>query len=294
MKKLTFIKKAAIKKLILLGIAVLITSVYTSSFAQDTEETPDYPVRNPFETGTLIDNQTPLTPYKGMIEFQIYHRFGTVKNGISDLYGIYAPSNIRLGLNYGVTDKIMVGIGTTKDYKLQDIQWKYNFLQQTRSGKVPVFLTYYGNMVIDARADENFGPTDNYLFIHRISYFSQLILARKFNDIFTFQIAPECVYYNAVDPGMKNFNAGLSLGGRAKVLPSTSIIVEYDQPFTSTDVNNPKPNLGFGVEIGTGTHAFQIFMANYSQIINQRNLVYNTNDFTDGDLALGFNITVRF
>jgi len=273
MKKLTFIKKAAIKKLILLGIAVLITSVYTSSFAQDTEETPDYPVRNPFETGTLIDNQTPLTPYKGMIEFQIYHRFGTVKNGISDLYGIYAPSNIRLGLNYGVTDKIMVGIGTTKDYKLQDIQWKYNFLQQTRSGKVPVFLTYYGNMVIDARADENFGPTDNYLFIHRISYFSQLILARKFNDIFTFQIAPECVYYNAVDPGMKNFNAGLSLGGRARVLPSTSIIVEYDQPFTSTDVNNPKPNLGFGVEIGTGTHAFQIFMANYSQIINQRNLV---------------------
>ena len=56
----------------------------------------------------------------------------------------------------------------------------------------------------------------------------------------------------------------------------------------------PKPNLALGWEINTATHTFQVFAANYSQIINQRNLVFNTNDFAKGKYLIGFNITVRF
>jgi hypothetical protein len=52
----------------------------------------------------------------------------------------------------------------------------------------------------------------------------------------------------------------------------------------------PKPNLAFGWEIGTGTHTFQLFVTKYNQIINQRNLVFNTN----GKYLVGFNVTVRF
>jgi hypothetical protein len=40
--------------------------------------------------------------------------------------------------------------GTTQDYKLQDLEWKYAILQQTRSNSMPVSLSYYGNMVIEA------------------------------------------------------------------------------------------------------------------------------------------------
>ena len=104
--------------------------------AQDQEASKDLPVDAPFETAILIDNQTVATPYKGGLEFNIHHRFGIVKNGITDIFGIYAPSNIRLGFNYGLTDKLMLGIGLTKDPKnLIDIQWKYAILQQTQSGK---------------------------------------------------------------------------------------------------------------------------------------------------------------
>jgi hypothetical protein len=74
-----------------------------------------------------------------------------------------------------------------------------------------------------------------------------------------------------------------------------ALILEYDQLLTKQDLEvQPKPNLSIGWEIGTATHTFQIFVANYSQIINQRNLVFNTNNFADGEYLVGFNITVRF
>jgi hypothetical protein len=275
--------------IILLIFPTLIT------IAQETEPATDLPVDAPWATATLIDNQTVVSPYKGGLEFEIHHRFGLMKNGISDLFGIYASSNIRLGFNYGITDRLMLGAGTTKDYKLQDLQWKYAVLQQTQSGRIPVSVSYYGNAVIDARAEDAFGPTEQYSWMHRFSYFSQLIVSRMLNDRFSLQVAPGFIYYNAVDEGYKNANFSIHAGGRAKIVGYNSIIVEYDQLLTKQDIETqPKPNLSIGYEISTGTHAFQLFVANYSQIINQRNLMYNTNDFSNGDFLVGFNITVRF
>jgi hypothetical protein len=271
--------------------------IFSGSFAiaQD-QPAADALADAPFEAATLIDNQTVVGPYKGGLEFQIHHRFGTVKNGITDIFGIYAASNIRLGLNYGISEKLMVGAGTTKDYKLQDFQWKYALLQQTQSGKMPVSVSYYGNVVLDARPKESFGPSDKYKYIHRFSYFSQVIVSKRFNDIFSFQVAPGFLYFNSVaqDDSLKNANFSIHAGGRAKVVGNSSIIFEYDQLLTQQDLRQPKPNLSIGYEIGTGTHAFQVFVANYSGIINQRNLLYNSNDFAKGGFLVGFNITVRF
>ncbi len=275
----------------LLSLIVLFCMSFTV-FGQEAEE--DLPVDATFETSVLIDNHTVATPYKGGKEFIIYHRFGTVKNGITDIFGIYAPSNIKLGFNYGVTDNLMVGVGSTKDYKLQDLQWKYAILKQTQSGRIPVSLSYYGNAVLDARADDAFGPADQYKAIHRFSYFTQLIVARRFNDVFSVQAAPGFIYYNAVEQGLNNANFSIHAGARAKIFGYNSLMLEYDQILTKQDAFEPKPNVSFGYEIVTGTHSFQLFVANYSQIINQRNLLYNTNDFTKGDFLVGFNITVRF
>jgi hypothetical protein len=280
---------------------LLLSTFMVSVSAQDETKPEDKskPVRFTFGTGVLIDNQTVATPYKGGLELQIHHRFSLIEN-YHNLFGIYGAANTRLGLNYGITDRLMLGAGTTKDYKLQDIQWKYLILQQTEDNSMPVSLSYYGNMVIDLRKEEAFGPVDRYRDIHRLSYFNQLILARKFNDIFSFQIAPSVIYINAVpqytnESKYKNLNFGLSAGGKLTVFGSQSIIFEYDQLLTKQDLDvQPKPNLSLGWEVGTATHTFQVFAANYSQIIGQRNLVFNTNDFAKGEFLFGFNITVRF
>ena len=157
-------------------------------------------------------------------------------------------------------------------------------------------------MVLDARADENFGPEASYRFIHRFSYFTQLIAARKMSEKLSLQVAPYLAYFNSVpvysdSTGYKNLNLGFSAGGRYNVTGNHSLLLEYDQLLTKQDLadeDHPKPNLSLGWEINTGTHAFQIFVANYSNIINQYNLLFNSNDFADGEFLVGFNITVRF
>ena len=113
-------------------------------------------------------------------------------------------------------------------------------------------------------------------------------------------MAPSVIYFNAVpqysnESSYKNLNFGVSAGGRANLFGSHSLIFEYDQLLTKQDLDEqPKPSLSLGWEIGTATHSFQVFVTNYSNIINQYNLLYNTNDLTDWEYLVGFNITVRF
>ena len=278
---------------------VLILSLFLSPlFAQEESKALEEskPVRFTFGTTILIDNHTVATPYKGGLELEIHHRFSLIEN-IHNLYGIYGAANTRLGLNYGITDRLMIGAGTTKDYKLQDIQWKYLILQQTEDNSMPVSLSYYGNIVADLRKEEEFGPSESFKQMHRLSYFTQLIVARKINEMFSVQVAPSMAYFNSVPlnadttAGYKNLNLGFSAGARANLFGSHSLLLEYDQLLTKQDPDEKtEPNLSLGWEINTATHTFQIFVANYSQIINQRNLVFNSNN----DYLVGFNITVRF
>lgn len=281
---------------------VLILSAFLSPlFGQDTVQVQNVskPVRLTFGTGILIENQTVATPYKGGIELEIHHRFSIIEN-IHNLYGIYGSANTRIGLNYGITNKLMVGLGTTKDYQLQDVQMKYLLLQQTEDNKIPFSVSFYANMVADLRKEEVFGPADSYRDIHRLSYFSQLIVAHKINKMISVQVAPSMAYFNSVPrtsdtTGYKNMNFGLSAGLRANLFGAHSLILEYDQLLTRQELDvQPKPNFAFGWEIGTGSHTFQIFATNYNQIISQRNLVFNTNYFRGGGYLIGFNITVRF
>jgi hypothetical protein len=286
------------KILILLTLSLSMVSLFAQ---QDSlKVATSKPVRFTFGTTTLIDMNTTETPYKGGLQLEIHHRFSLIEN-YHNLFGIYGSANTRLGLNYGITDKIMVGLGTTKDNKLQDIQWKYLILQQTEDNRIPVSLSYYGNMVLDLRKEEEFGPADSFRQIHRLSYFTQLIVARKINEVFSVEVAPSLAYFNSVPQnvdstrGYKNLNIGISAGARANVFGSHSVIVEYDQLLTKQDISvQPKPNISLGWEVNTATHTFQIFAANYSQIINQRNMVFNTNDFKKSQWLVGFNIHVRF
>jgi len=272
-------------------IALTLSLFIAPLFAQEESAA----VSNTFATSTLIDNQTVAIPFKGSMELQIQHRFSPIEN-IKNLFGIYGSANTRLSLNYGVGDRLMIGAGTSKDYKLSDIQWKYIILQQKEDNSMPFTLAYYGNITADLRKSDNFGPEANFKEMHRLSYFTQLILARKFGEKFSLQVAPSLAYFNTVQyidetNGYKNLNFGLSAGARYNMFGNHSLMVEYDQLLTKQDlVKQPKPNVAFGWEINTGTHAFQVFVTKYSLLNNQYNLLYTSSS----DYMVGFNITVRF
>lgn len=282
-----------------LAVILLLCLVTGSVFAQETKEKAQTkkvkPVKATFGSVWLIDNQTVMVPIKGTLEFDIQHRFGVVNNGSKDLWGFFAPSNIRLGLNYAPIKKLFVGAGITKERMQIDLNAKYAIVEQT-AGKIPVSVSWYANMVIDARNKSNFREG-----VHRLSYFNQLLIARKITEKFSAQVAPSFSWFNNVEAyvdnkgniqkKMKNGHLAISVLGRYKVTGKTSIIAGYDQPLTQHTTNNPHPNICFGIETTTSSHAFQVFAGNYYGIVPQSNNVYNQNDHRDGQFVIGFNMT---
>lgn len=281
------------KKLIL-GMLIFLFGL-SAAYAQEEE---DKPVRSPFASGILIDNFTSVIPVKNTFEWRIQHRFGTMDNGISDIYGLYAPgANIRLGFNYSLRDNLVVGYGLTLKNMYNDFHVKWNVLQQTRENTIPVAVTLYGNMAIDGRNDEVFGQ--NYEFTNRFSYFSQLIVGRKFTWWLSLQATASFTHYNSVAADMNHDVIGVGFNGRVNFSPQSSILFQFDSPLKIESISEQrefdvaKPNFGLGYEVSTSTHAFQIFVTSSNSILPQDIYMYNNFDWTNGfsDLMFGFTIT---
>jgi hypothetical protein len=293
-------------------VAFLIQGVTFAQDATEEETGPDNrPSKPAFESGLLFDQQTANMQQQNTLEFIIQHRFGTVEDGISNLYGIWGASNIRLGLNYTILKNVMVGWGTTKYKKAQDFQVKYNILQQTRSNSIPVSLTFYGNMQIDCqyKSDDTLSVGKNYGFADRLSYFSQLIITRRFGNHLSMQIAPSFTHYNWMMTDTVNSEIsdavawehdkiGISAGIRYKISPQTSFMASVDYPLQIKGiveykdfVNPPKPNFCIGAEIATSTHAFHLYFGTSQAILPQEIMMWNQNDFFNQQFLIGLNVT---
>ena len=268
------------------------------SFAQEKEaKKEDKPVLYPFESGLLIDEQTGQIPDARTFEVVIQHRFGTVKNGFSDLFGIYAPgANIRLGFNYVPLKNLQVGYGLTKINMTSDFQAKWNIIQQTRSGRIPLTVTLFEDIGLDGRGKDDLGI--NYSFINRLSYYTEVIIGRKFTNWLSLQLQGSFTHYNIVDENYDHERIGVGGSGRIKFSPQSSFIFQYNAPLnlSSMTKNTPegnlsKANFGLGYEVSTYTHVFQIYFLNSTEILPQANYLYNLNDFTKGDFLIGFTIT---
>jgi hypothetical protein len=256
-----------------------------------------------FESVWIGDNQTVTVPVKKTFEMDISHRFGTVKKGYQDFWGFFAPSNIRLGFSYSPINNLNIGIGITKSNMIWDGSAKYSIIKQTK-GIYPVSVSYFGDISYDTRKD-----ADGSIFKYpedRVMFFNQLIIARKVTKSLSVQVAPSVSHQNSVygyyylldstgkkgiGKEMKNDHIAISFSALYKLTTVTSVFINYDQPITKHTINNPDPNLQFGVEFNTSNHSFQLFVGNYALLSPQRNNLYNHNNYKDGEFLIGFNIT---
>jgi hypothetical protein len=310
------LKTLQMKNFKILLFTFLIAPLFCFSQEQAKDSIVDKPERDAFESSTLVDNQTNVVFQKNTLEVMMQHRFDYLDRENS-LLGIYGSANIRIGATYSILDWLTVGYGITKEYVQSDFSVKAAILRQTRSGRTPVSITYYGNMAINGKTkklDYSVDPADNNpppaanpeagIFLtkqDRYSYFHQLIIAKRFDSKLSLQIAPSLTHFNAVNYGYENDRFSIAFGGRYKISAQTSIIFDYTQPITQLD--NPDsdnslnhPGFSLGAEFSTSGHAFQIFIANYKGILPQYNTMKNDNNFFDGTsgMLIGFNITRRY
>ena len=311
-KAKSWLMAASIISVCLLLNTVLLAQDDSTAVAEKTAPTKVKPVKNTFESVWISDNQTVMVPIKGTMEMDIMHRFGTWNKGYQDFWGFFAPSNIRLGVSYVPINKLNVGIGFTKTTAavipqagtssvsgpLWDGNLKYAIITQTK-GKYPVSVSYYVNAAYNTKKDPN---KEIYRYwSDRISYFHQILIARKVTDKLSVQVAPSLSHHNAVNGYYTKLNDStlkinrsmefehfaVALSARYKVTNVTSVMINYDQPITKHATKNPNPSFSFGVDFNTSSHSFQLFFTNYYYLNPAINNLYNSNNpFTYTDKAI--------
>ncbi len=90
---------------------------------------PSY-VTATFKGVHIVNMQTVEAPAKGALNFIIMHRFGKLNDGAYNFFGL-DNATIRLGLDYGISNRFSVGIGRSSFLKTFDAYGKYKLLRQT-------------------------------------------------------------------------------------------------------------------------------------------------------------------
>jgi Membrane bound beta barrel domain (DUF5777) len=250
-----------------------------------------------FKATRLINGQTIETVGKNQLNFWISHRFGAINSGfIENFFGL-DEARIRLGLEYGITDQLTVGIGRSSQEKMYDFYGKYKLLRQSNS--MPVTLTLYASNAIstvETGTPLESGTVMRYKDnLERMTYTGQILLARKFNERFSLQIMPTIIHFNKSETvDTPNQTAALGVGGRVKLSKRLSVSGEYYANFNRPASSNYFNSLALGFDIETGGHVFQLHFTNSRGMIERQFIAQTTKKWGDGGIFYGFNIARSF
>lgn len=262
--------------------------------ATSQEENIEYATATFKSTRIVSGHSIERMPAK-QLDFRISHRFGQLNTGAYNLWGL-DQANIHFGLEYGITNWLMVGLGRGTYEKTFDGFMKFTLLRQSKGAvKMPVSLSYFTSSAINTlRSDK----PEKYYFWNRVSYVHQILVGRKFNERFSFELNPTYVHRNLVGTAIEpNDLFAVGAGGRFKLTKRISLNAEYYYVFFGTkdyrELKTYNP-LSVGVDIETGGHVFQIHLTNSLAMIEKGFIGETTGQWEEGGIHLGFNISRVF
>jgi len=260
---------------------------------QDTKPVIDYTSAT-FKATRVVVGQSCENPPTGDLIFMFSHHFGALNTGYDNLFGL-KQSQVRLGLEYGATSWLGFGVGLNTIQNTWDGFLKFKVLRQSRGGKrMPFTMDIIGGSSIFTTKWAI--PDRKNYFSSRISYFDQVIFARKFGQRFSLQIMPTYVHINLVPtPEDHNNVFSLGAGGRFKISQRVAINAEYYYLLPKQIRSTPATSaLSVGIDIDTGGHIFQIFLTNAMGENTESIITQTTGKWQNGNIFLGFNISRVF
>ena len=278
-------------------IFTLLCLIGFSAYAQDDllkeldKETKDSSnVSATFKGTRIINLQSIENPAGKDLIFLISHRFGRLNEGISEFFGL-DQATIRLGLEYGITDNIAIGLGRSSLNKTLDGFAKIKILKQTADNRIPLSLSWFSSMAATTLSYSS--PDKDDYTQGRMAYTHQLLLARKFSSKFSFQVSPTFVHRNLVlTPQDPNQVFAVAMGGRYKFTKRLALTAEYIP--TLTKMPNNTQSLSLGLDIETGGHVFQLHFTNSQGMIDRYFVPETSGLWEKGDIYFGFNVARVF
>ena len=255
------------------------------------------PVTATFKATRIINGSSVENLAAGVLDFRISHRFGRLDQGAENFFGL-DNATTRLGLDYGITKWLMVGVGHSTLKKTNDGFAKIKLLSQKSHG-TPITLSYFGTIGVFTDPAPVIPAGDKYMYSNRMSYVNQLLIARKFNDVLSLQIMPTIVHMNIVDSSKFNNNTlAIGVGGRIKLNKRIALTGEYYYRVSNADLlvnGQPTYNaLSVGIDIETGGHVFQLMLTNAPGMTEKSFIAQNPDSWSKGAIHFGFNISRVF
>ena len=272
---------------------------------------------NDLESDVVQDN-TVIATFKGLkiVNFEstklasskdlflvIAHRFGSVKYGFNDFFGLdNAVTQIKF--IYGVNEWLNIGVARSSYTKKYGVHAKYRLLQQRKDGFL-VSVVGYNLSTANTSLEENQFP--NIEFSDRLTYTSQILIARKFSESFSFLIAPTYIHENLATRSREVMDDGttinydedhnqyaLGFGGRYKLSKRWSLNVDYGLHLNRNKNSNFRNPFSVGFDLETGGHVFQMHFTNAQAIFEEGYIVNAQGDWSTGDIFFGFNLSRVF
>jgi len=250
-------------------------------------------VTSSFKANRVVNLHSLESTAGGELDIKISHRFGFLSGGLYELFGLDQAS-IRIGGDYGISDRLTVGLGRSSYEKTYDGFLKYKFLRQTTGAK-KMPLTVAGLTTMAIKTLKPSDPTRENYFSSNLYYTFQLILGRKFSESFSLQLSPTLVHRNLVATiEEENDVFAIGVAGRIKLSKRTSLNAEYIYVLPGQLAEQYRNSLSIGFDIETGGHVFQLHFTNSTSMIEKGFITETVGDWADGDIHFGFNISRTF
>ncbi len=281
---------------ILIATSLLLTSIYGNAqnvdlFAEEHKNGVADITTSTFKSTRVVNGQSIENVGAGVLDFRIAHRFGAISQGSYSLFGL-DQATMRIGLDYGITNRIMIGFGRSTYEKQYDGFVKVKILQQQNGERyMPIGVSYMASSIYKTIKD----PVTTYTpyASDRFSFAHQLLIASKINDYFSVQLSPTLIHYNLVDSAaIPNDFKSIGISSRIRISKRINITTEYFHRFDKlAGYYNP---LSLGFDIETGGHVFQLHVSNSNGMTERTFINETTGSWGNGDLCFGFNITRAF
>lgn len=260
-----------------------------------------------FKTTRVINAHSLETVRKGGLDFRVSHRFGNFADSSfgHSFFGLSSATDVLLALEYGITDRWQIGLGRTQGSgpirELYNGNVKFRMFKQTKRNEFPVSITLYSNIALSSMSKSTDTTSLSYFrnFAHRSSYFSQIIIGRKFNEWFSMELFFNYLHRNLVREYDNNdlFSAGYAI--RVKFNRRFGMIFDGFIPFSSWRLKNNQADpyyipLGVGFEWETGGHVFHLNFTNSTGILENDFIAYTNQSWTKGEFRFGFTISRVF
>lgn len=250
-------------------------------------------VASTFKGTRILNGHSIETRKKGTFEFLISHRFGSIDEGIEELFGL-DQSNIRFGFEYSFTDRLMLGIGRSSFKKTYDGFAKYQLIKQRKGEKsFPFSVTVFESMIYKTIKD--YDPENPLDSSEKLAYTSQLLIASKINNSLSIQISPTYIHNNSAKTYEDPHDIfAIGFGNRMKISNRVSLNAEYFYTINPLKSMNTTNSVAVGVDIETGGHVFQLILSNSIAMIERDFITETTDEFFKGGIHFGFNISRSF